>query len=103
MTVSSYLFFKTLGFSLWTSSNIISLYITSNGSIKSAYSISVGRRENCKPLDKRDSSCLVRLYLEKLKITILGSQATLLMLFAKASSFLLSTVWWERKDFSFFH
>ena len=51
----------------------MSLNNSSNGCIKSAYSISVGGMANCKLLDKRDSSFLVSLYLEKLKITIFGS------------------------------
>ena len=51
----------------------MSLYNSSNGEIKSVYSISVGGMANCEPLDKRDFSCLVSLYLEKLKITVLKS------------------------------
>ena len=54
----------------------MSLNNSSNGCIKSAYSISVGGMANCKLLDKRDSSFLVSLYLEKLKITIFGSWPT---------------------------
>ena len=59
-------------FSQGTSSDLMPLYNSSNGSIKSVYSISVGPMANCKPLDERYFSCLVSLYLEKLKITVLG-------------------------------
>ena len=41
----------------------------------------MGGMANCKPLDKSDSFCLERLYLEKLKITFLGSRPTLLTLY----------------------
>ena len=51
----------------------MSLCNSSNGSIKSVYSISVGGMVNYKHLDKGDSSCLVTLYLEKLKIAVFGS------------------------------
>ena len=71
MGVSRNLFFKILRFSQGTSSDLMSLHNSSNCSIKSVYSISVDGMANWK-LDKRDSSCLLSLYLEKLKITVLG-------------------------------
>ena len=48
----------------------MSAYNRSNGSMKLAYSISLGGIANCKPLDKVDSSCLVSLHLEELKTTV---------------------------------
>ena len=73
MAALSSLVFKILSISLGTSSGLMSLYNNSNSSIKSKYSVSVCGMPNCKPLDKRDPSYLVRLYLEKMKITVLES------------------------------